>query len=57
MWGNSWNSFSTYHFEVRSTGTAVRGAQAVNLQGVAVISPWDPTVQNDPNLPGTALTP
>jgi Tfp pilus assembly protein PilX len=57
MWGNSWNSFSTYHFEVQSTGTAVRGAQAVNLQGVAVISPWDPTVQNDPNLPGTALTP
>ncbi len=58
MWGNSWNSFSTYHFEVQSTGsTAVRGAQAINLQGVAVISPWDPTVQNDPNLPGTALTP
>ena len=57
MWGNSWNSFSTYHFEVQSTGTAVRGAQALNRQGVAVISPWDPTVQNDPNLPGTALTP
>ena len=57
MWGNSWNSFSTYHFEVQSTGIAVRGAQAINLQGVAVISPWDPTVQNDPNLPGTALTP
>jgi len=57
MWGNSWNSFSTYHFEVQSIGTAVRGAQASNLQGVAVISPWDPTVQNDPNLPGTALTP
>ena len=57
MWGNSWNSFSTYHFEVVSTGTAVRGAQAINTQGVAVISPWNPAVQNDPNLPGTALTP
>jgi type IV pilus assembly protein PilX len=57
MWGNSWNSFSTYHFEVQSTGTAVRTAQAINLQGVAVISPWDPTVQNDPNNPNTALTP
>ena len=52
MWGNSWNSFSTYHFAVRSTGTSTRGAQAINLQGVAVISPWDPTVQPDPNLGG-----
>jgi type IV pilus assembly protein PilX len=57
MWGNSWNSFSTYHFEILSTGTAVRSAQAINRQGVAVISPWDPTVQNDPNLPSSALTP
>jgi type IV pilus assembly protein PilX len=57
MWGNSWNSFSTYHFEIQSTGTAVRSAQALNTQGVAVISPWDPTVQNDPNLPSSALTP
>ena len=57
MWGNSWNSFSTYHFEIRSTGTAVRTARAINTQGIAVISPWDPTVQNDPNLPTTALTP
>src|SRR5258708_37430667 len=57
LWGNSWNSFSTYHFEITSTGTAVRSARAVNTQGVAVISPWDPTVQNDPNLPNPALTP
>jgi len=54
IWGNSWNSFSTYHFEISSTGTAVRSANAINLQGVAVISPWDPTVQPDPNL-GTNL--
>lgn len=57
LWGNSWNSFSTYHFEITSTGTAVRTARAINTQGVAVISPWDPTVQNDPNLPSSALTP
>ncbi len=57
LWGNSWNSFSTYHFEITSTGTAVRSARAVNTQGVAVISPWDPTVQNDPNLPNPTLTP
>jgi type IV pilus assembly protein PilX len=56
IWGNSWNSFSTYHFEISSTGTSTRGARAINLQGVAVISPWDPTVQPDPNLgPGNTV--
>jgi Tfp pilus assembly protein PilX len=44
IWGNSWNSFSTYHFEIASTGTAVRNASALNNQGVAVIAPSDPTV-------------
>jgi type IV pilus assembly protein PilX len=55
LWGNSWNSFSTYHFEISSTGSSTRGARAINLQGVAVISPWDPTVQPDPNLGNTKL--
>ena len=55
IWGNSWNSFSTYHFEVNSTGTSTRNSNAVDLQGVAVISPWDPTVQPDPNLPSNLL--
>jgi Tfp pilus assembly protein PilX len=55
LWGNCWNCFSTYHFEIQSTGTAVRNAQAVNVQGVAIISPWDPTVQNDPNLADSTL--
>jgi len=50
LWGNSWNSFATYHFEIISTGTSVRNATAVNTQGVAIIAPWDATVQNDPNL-------
>jgi type IV pilus assembly protein PilX len=50
LWGNSWNSFATYHFEIVSTGTSVRNANAVNTQGVAVIAPWDPTVQADPSL-------
>jgi type IV pilus assembly protein PilX len=45
LWGNSWNSFSTYHFEIASTGAAVRNARALNNQGVAVIAPSDPTVQ------------
>ena len=55
IWGNSWNSFSTYHFEINSVATSTRSANAVNLQGVAVISPWDPTVQPDPNLPSNLL--
>ncbi len=55
MWGNSWNSFATYHFEITSTGTSVRNATAVNTQGVAIIAPWDPTVQNDPNLADPTL--
>jgi type IV pilus assembly protein PilX len=55
LWGNSWNSFSTYHFEVQSTGSSVRGAQANNWQGVAVISPYDSTVQPDANLPTNQL--
>jgi type IV pilus assembly protein PilX len=52
LWGNSWNSFSTYHFEIASIATSTRGANARNTQGVAVISPYDPTVQADP-LAGT----
>ncbi len=55
MWGSSWNSFSTYHFVVVSTGNSVRSARAINTQGLAVISPWDPTVQNDPNLADNRL--
>ena len=55
MWGNSWNSFATYHFEIVSTGTSVRNATAVNTQGVAVIAPYDPTVQNDPGLADPTL--
>lgn len=55
MWGNSWNSFATYHFEIVSTGTSVRNATAVNTQGVAIIAPWDATVQNDPNLADPTL--
>jgi type IV pilus assembly protein PilX len=50
LWGNSWNSFATYHFEIASTGASSRNSTALNKQGVAIIAPWDPTVQNDPNL-------
>jgi len=54
IWGNSWNSFSTYHFEVASTGSAARNAGAINTQGVAVIAPSDPTVTPGGGL-GNAL--
>jgi len=55
LWGNSWNSFSTFHFEIQSTGASTRSASAANVQGIAVISPWDATVMPDPSLGGTAL--
>jgi type IV pilus assembly protein PilX len=56
MWGSSWDSFSTFHFETRSVGTSSRNATATNRQGVAVIAPHDPTVMpTDPATP--ELTP
>lgn len=56
LWGSSWDSFSTFHFEIDSVGTAQRTARANNVQGVAVIAPKDPTVPPlDPASP--ALTP
>jgi type IV pilus assembly protein PilX len=42
-WGNSWNSFSSYHFAIRSTGKSLRGAQATQTQGVAKLSPGSAT--------------
>ncbi len=51
IWGNSWNSFSSYHFEITSIGTAVRNARSVNVQGVASIAPFDSQTQ----MPGTGL--
>jgi hypothetical protein len=56
IWGNSWNSFATYHFQIESTGTSARNSLAINTQGVAVISPWDPTIMADPTIANTQLT-
>jgi Tfp pilus assembly protein PilX len=56
IWGASWDSFSTYHFEVQSNGQSVRNAVATTVQGVAVIAPWDSTVMPGPGMP-TSLTP
>ncbi len=42
MWGNRWNSFSTFHFEVQSTGTSVRNATTTHTQGMFVVAPFDP---------------
>ncbi len=39
IFGASWNAFSTYHFEVQSTGSSVRNAATTHNQGVAVIAP------------------
>ncbi len=43
LWGSSWNSFSTFHFQLASTGTSVRNATALHNQGVAVIAPYSST--------------
>lgn len=56
IWGNTWNSFATYHFEIQSTGTSVRNSRSVNTQGVAIISPWDATIMPDATLGTTQLT-
>lgn len=42
MWGNRWNAFSSFHFEIQSTGTSVRNARTVHTQGMFVIAPYDP---------------
>jgi Tfp pilus assembly protein PilX len=44
VFGNSWNSFSTYQFQIVSTGTSARSATVVNTQGVAVIAPYSSLV-------------
>jgi type IV pilus assembly protein PilX len=44
MWGSTWDSFSTYHFEINSLGQSARNAVATNRQGLAVIAPADSTV-------------
>ena len=44
IWGNSWNSFSTYHFEIQSTGTSSRNSRTTHQQGIAVIAPSSPSV-------------
>lgn len=43
MWGNRWNSFSTFHFEVRAVGVSARNATTTNTQGMFVIAPFDPS--------------
>ncbi len=50
--GASIGKISSYQFEITSTGQSVRSAQSVNVQGVAVIAPYDPSIPPDP-LGGT----
>lgn len=49
--GASLDAFSTYHFEIDSTGTSRRGATARNIQAVAVIAPADSTLGPAPGTP------
>lgn len=51
--GSSQKKYSTYHFEIDSTGTANRGATARNIQAVAVLAPADSTITPAPPAPGS----
>jgi Tfp pilus assembly protein PilX len=56
IWGNSFNTFSTYDFTITSTGASVRNANATHAQGIAVLAPASPQNSPDPTIPGgTAL--
>ncbi len=48
--GSSLDDYSTYHFEIESTGNSQRGAVSTNIQALGVIAPADPTI---PPLPVT----
>jgi type IV pilus assembly protein PilX len=54
--GSSLDSFSTYHFEIDSTGTSKRGSTARNVQAIAVIAPADSTVSPVPSTGGGGST-
>lgn len=56
MWGNTWNSFSTFHFQIQSQGESARNAATTHVQGMFVVSPFDPS--SPPPLAGgpTGLT-
>jgi type IV pilus assembly protein PilX len=43
-WGNSWNTFSTYHFAIQSTGQSSRNTVTVHTQGIAILAPFAPSV-------------
>ena len=55
--GSNGSVVNIFFFDVQSIGQAVRGAQANNWQGVAVMSPAGGGQSNDPNLPNPALVP
>jgi type IV pilus assembly protein PilX len=57
IWGASWDAFSTYHFQIESSGASARSAVANTVQGVAVIAPWDSTITPGAGMPGTLTAP
>jgi type IV pilus assembly protein PilX len=47
IWGNSWNSFSTYDFTLTSSGASVRNSKTTHVQGVAVLAPASTETSGD----------
>jgi Tfp pilus assembly protein PilX len=39
LFGSSWDKFSTYQFQIVSTGTSLKSAVSLHTQGVAVLAP------------------
>jgi len=55
IWTGSLNTFSSYHFEIQSTGNSVRNGVATNTQGVVILAQKDSTVLGDPGAGSTKL--
>lgn len=55
MWVGNLNTFSSYHFEIQSTGNSVRNGVATNTQGVVIIAQKDSTVLGDSSAGSTTL--
>jgi hypothetical protein len=51
--GSSQDSYSTFHFQIDSTGEAKRGAKSQNIQAIAIIAPADTTFAPVANCPAT----
>ncbi|GFE80837.1 hypothetical protein GCM10011487_28370 [Steroidobacter agaridevorans] len=55
--GSSLDSYSTFHFQIDSTGKSKRQANSVNIQAIAIIAPADASVAPAPDLGAEVVCP